>query len=147
MGRRHDTAGDEARLVQTSWRVLDGTAVAAWNALAARASEPNPFFESWYLLPSLRALDPAGRVRLLIMARGDEWLGLMPVTDETSYYGYPAPHLRNWTHANCFVGAPLVAAGEETAFWRGLLEWADRAGGASLFLHMAHLPLSGGLDV
>jgi CelD/BcsL family acetyltransferase involved in cellulose biosynthesis len=145
MGRRHDTAGDEARLMQTSWRELEGNAAAAaWKALAERASEPNPFFESWYLLPSLRALDPAGWVRLLIMARGDEWLGLMPVTDETSYYGYPAPHLRNWTHANCFVGAPLVAAGEETAFWGALLEWADRAGGASLFLHMAHLPLSGG---
>lgn len=146
LSRRNDAAGDAARLVQTSWREMEGgAAVAAWNALAARASEPNPFFESWYLLPSLRALDPAGRVRLLVMARGDEWLGLIPVTDETSYYGYPAPHLRNWTHANCFVGAPLVAAGEEAAFWRALLEWADRAGGASLFLHVAHLPLSGAL--
>jgi CelD/BcsL family acetyltransferase involved in cellulose biosynthesis len=146
LSRCQDAAGDAPRLVQTSWRELEGVAaVAAWNALAARASEPNPFFESWYLLPSLRALDPAGRVRLLIMARGDNWLGLMPVTDETSYYGYPAPHLRNWTHANCFVGAPLVATGEEEAFWRALLEWADRAGGASLFLHVAHLPLSGAL--
>ena len=116
-----------------------------WDALAQWASEPNPFFESWYLLPSLENLDPQGRVRLLVLEADGQLAGLMPVKQELDYYGHPLPHLRNWAHANCFLGAPLVARGFERMFWRELLAWADRRAGLSLFLHLAHLPSQGAL--
>lgn len=119
--------------------------VAAWDALAERASEPNPFYESWYLLPSLRAFDPRGTVRLLCFEAGGELAGLVPVRRERRYYGHPLPHWRNWLHANAFLGVPLVARGHEDAFWRALLAWADEHAGAGLFLHLARMPAEGAM--
>jgi len=117
-------------------------AVARWDRLAARAVEPNPFFEPWHLLPSLAALDPAGEAEVLVLEdSGGEWLGLIPLARSARYYRYPFPHAATWLHANAFLGAPLVARGHEDAFWRALLGWLDRAAHAALFLHLPGLPL------
>ncbi len=116
-----------------------------WAALAISAAESNPFFESWYLLPSLRALDPQGDIQLLRFEYDGLLAGLLPITRENRYYRWPVPHMRSWAHANCFLGAPLVAAGLERAFWRALLSWADANAGIALFLHLSHLPLDGPL--
>jgi CelD/BcsL family acetyltransferase involved in cellulose biosynthesis len=117
----------------------------AWNALALCASEPNPFHESWYLLPALRALDPQGRVKLLRIEVDGELAGLIPLRPERKYYKWPIPQLGNWVHGNCFLGAPLVAAGLERHFWAALLNWADRNAGKALFLHLGVMPLDGPL--
>jgi CelD/BcsL family acetyltransferase involved in cellulose biosynthesis len=114
---------------------------AAWDALAARATEPNPFFESWSLLPALRALDSDGSVQLLIFESDGAMVGLMPVQRDARYYGHPLPNIRGWVHANAFLGTPLVARGRETAFWRGLLAWCDAHAGGSLFLHLTQIAL------
>lgn len=116
-----------------------------WDALAACAAEPNPFFESWYLLPSLRTLDPRGQVQLLRFECDGQLAGLLPVAREMRYYRWPIPHHRSWIHANCFLGIPLVATGMERPFWRALLEWADTNAGTALFLHLSHLALAGPL--
>jgi CelD/BcsL family acetyltransferase involved in cellulose biosynthesis len=126
------------------WRVMAATAqVAAWDHLADRASEPNPFFESWYLLPSLRHLEAGAAI--LRFNLGGQLAGLLPIERPARYYRYPFPHLGNWQHPNMFCGAPLVAKGAEVAFWRALLGWADRHAGAALFLHLRGLPLTGPL--
>ena len=119
--------------------------IARWDLLSDSATEPNPFFESWYLLPSLRAFDQAKRVELLRVEADGELLGLMPLGRPLSYYGHPLPHLSSWIHANCFLGSPLVAKGAEAPFWRALLDWADRHAGKALFLHLARLPVDGAL--
>ena len=125
-----------------AWRELEAAEWrAAWGVLSARAAEPNPFFESWSLLPALRALDPEGEVELLIVEGNGTLAGLMPVRHERSYYGHRLPHVRGWIHANAFLGAPLVARGSETAFWQALLAWCDAHAGGSLFLHLAEIPL------
>lgn len=131
-------------LVSLPWRDCTDD-IRAWDALATRAAEPNPFFESWYLLPALRAFDPAGQVRILRFEQDGALAGLMPLARQSRYYGWPAPHLGNWLHANCFLGAPLVASGAEGPFWRSLLRWADRHAGPGLFLHLRDLPLQGAL--
>ena len=131
-------------LAAVPWRAL-ADSVAAWDALALCAAEPNPFFESWYLLPALAAFDPAGRIELLRFQADGQLAGLMPIARPRRYYGRPLPHLTGWLHANAFLGAPLVAAGMEQAFWRALLGWADRHAGAGLFLHLRQMPLSGPL--
>ncbi len=117
----------------------------AWNALAQCAVEPNPFFESWYLLPSLRALDSEERVRILMLEADGDLAGLMPLVHDKRYYGWRIPHMASWIHPNCFVGAPLVAAGFEHAFWRALFAWADREPGKGYFLHLGGIPLEGPL--
>jgi CelD/BcsL family acetyltransferase involved in cellulose biosynthesis len=124
------------------WRGIE-VEVAAWDRLAATAGEPNPFFESWYLLPSLRAFDPAGDVHLLRFETDGRLSGLMPIIRQRRYYRWPIPNLSNWLHDNCFLGAPLVARGMERAFWRSLLEWADAHASAALFLHLRQMPLAG----
>lgn len=106
-------------------------------------NEPNPFFESWYLLASLEALDPAERVHLLRVQADGALLGLLPVNRSRRYYGRPVPHMANWLHANCFLGTPLVACGMEDDFWRSMLQWADSNAGAALFLHLGGLPVDG----
>ena len=117
----------------------------AWDALAQRAPEPNPFYESWYLLASLRALDPAGTVRMLLCEANGELVAMLPLARQPRYYRRPLPHLAGWTHPNCFLAAPLVAAGRECEFWRALLGWADSEAGSGLFFHLSGLPLGGSL--
>ena len=115
----------------------------AWDALAACAAEPNPFNESWYLLAALRAFDPDGTVKLLRFEADGELAGLLPLHTPAKYYRWPVPHLAAWVHANCFLGAPLIARGLECEFWRALFEWADANAGRGLFLHLAQIPLAG----
>jgi CelD/BcsL family acetyltransferase involved in cellulose biosynthesis len=134
------------RLEARPWRDCEAASlVAQWDALAAEAAEPNPFYQSWYLLPSLRALDPADRVELLWLEEDGRLIGLMPVRRHPAYYGYPVPHLRNWVHDNCFCGLPLVAPGRERQFWRAVLAWCDATAGSSLFLHLMQMPATGPL--
>lgn len=130
-----------AQLRVDDWRKRDNAAgIRAWDALAAEASEPNPFFESWYLLPSLRALDPHGSVRLAVLELCGQWLGVIPLRWEPYYYGKPIPHWRLWCHENSFLGQPLIARGFEREFWHLLLDWFDHHATFALF---AHLPQFG----
>lgn len=133
-----------ASLAGTSWPAMADD-VAAWDALADEASEPNPFFESWYLLPSLRAFDPQGDVGALRFEIDGQLAGLMPLVRPSRYYRYPLPHLASWLHGNSFLGAPLVRRGAERAFWEALLLWADSHAGPGLFLHLRQMPLRGPL--
>lgn len=126
-----------------SWREMEAQ-VADWDRLATNASEPNPFFESWYLLPSLRAFDPDG-VDILQLRAGGELLGLMPIARSWRYYHLSLPNISGWAHHNMFLGAPLVATGTEESFWSALIDWCDRNAGAALFLHIAQIPLDGTL--
>ena len=139
---RAATSALPATTIRTAiWPGMETTdARAAWDALSERAIEPNPFFESWYLLPALRALNP-DNVFLLCAEQDGQLIGLLPLCKDARYYGRPIPHLGSWLHPNCFLGAPLVLAGQEQPFWRALLDWADHQGGSSLFLHLAQLPL------
>lgn len=126
------------------WRELDTpSARSAWDAIGRDAAEPNPFHESWYLLPALRALDPDGTVQLLRFNLDGRMAGIMPLRRQPRYYRWPLPNLGGWVHANCFLGVPLVATGAEEAFWSALLEWADDNAGRALFLHLAAMPLNG----
>jgi hypothetical protein len=57
----------------------------AWDALALCAAEPNPFHESWYLLPALRAHEPLGTVSLLRFEFDGELAGILPLRREARY--------------------------------------------------------------
>lgn len=116
-----------------------------WDALAARAAEPNPFAERWCAEPGLAAFDPRGRALVATLTVEGALAGIMPLAPNWRYEQYPFPNLSNWTHANAFCGAPLVAAGHEHAFWRELLGWADSNAGTALFLHLEALPANGPL--
>jgi CelD/BcsL family acetyltransferase involved in cellulose biosynthesis len=133
-------------LAALPWRAWDNPgARGAWDGLAARVGTPNPFFESWYLLPGLARFDPGARILIASLARGGMLEALVPLQRARRYGRHPLPHLAVWLHANAFLGAPLVAVGAEEAFWEALLDWADHHAGPALFLHTAALPLDSAL--
>lgn len=125
------------------WRAFADTD--GWDALAARAAEPNPFAERWCLAAGLEAFDDRGSVALATLVVGGRLAGILPLAHARRYERYPLPHVGNWLHPNAFCGVPLVAAGHEHAFWRGLLGWADGHAGGALFLHLEALPVEGPL--
>jgi CelD/BcsL family acetyltransferase involved in cellulose biosynthesis len=136
----------QPRLQVQPWRaahVLDNPW--DWEALARRASSPNPFFESWALLPALENFAAEHPVRLVTLHDGETLVALMPLALSRSYYGKAIPHVSSWLHHNAFCGAPLVAQGYEMAFWSALLEWGDASARGAAFLHLAKLPTDGPL--
>ncbi len=145
----HHRAGSSGRLACVPWRTLEQD-IEAWDTLALNASEPNPFFESWYLLPSLRHLPAAQGVMVLRFEMDGRLAGILPVRRANRYYRWPIPNISSWVHDNAFCGLPLVWRGAETAFWLAVLDWADRHPGAGLFLHLQGLtgpsPLHAALD-
>lgn len=132
------------RIACLDWHELEGR-IGEWEALADVASEPNPFFESWYLLPALRHLRETAPVRILCFEQDGELAGLLPLVRSPRYYRWPLPTLASWLHDNCFCGVPLVRAGVEVPFWRALLRWADQNAGLALFLHLRAMVVDGPL--
>jgi CelD/BcsL family acetyltransferase involved in cellulose biosynthesis len=137
-----NTNGDFAFAV-VSWRAFADRE--GWDALASHAAEPNPFAERWCLEAGLEAFDITGAVELGALSVDGKLAGVVPLVRSSRYEGYPFPYLGTWLHANSFCGAPLVATGQEHAFWRELLAWADRHAGLALFLHLEALPIEGPL--
>ncbi len=132
-----------AHFAVTAWRGF--TDHAGWDALAGDAAEPNPFAERWYLEAGLSAFDEADTVHLATLHDNGRLVGLLPIVRRLRYERYPFPNIANWLHANAFAGTPLVAAGQEHAFWRELFAWCDKEPGLALFLHIEALPADGPL--
>ncbi|GAB4478266.1 MAG: GNAT family N-acetyltransferase [Erythrobacter tepidarius] len=117
--------------------------IAAWEQLVKRAAEPNPFFEPWFLVPSLRHRGAAGPVTVKAWFHAGRLAGLLPIVRSARYYSHVVTHATVWLHANAFCGVPLVAAGLEQEFWRALLAHFDRTARRALFLHLPLLPADG----
>lgn len=97
-----------------------------WDALAVGASEPNPFAERWFLAPALKHLRDGRTVRLIEARDGDQRLaGIVPLVLKRGYARLPIACTTNWLHFQCFMGSPLVRAGQEEKFWRALLALLD----------------------
>lgn len=110
-----------------------------WDALAAVASEPNAFAEHWFVAASLATLGAQCDIRLIEVRRGARLIGLLTVSVETGYARLPVAHVENWLHRHAFLGTPLIAAGEEQAFWAAAIAALDAAGWAPNFLHLRGL--------
>jgi Acetyltransferase (GNAT) domain len=102
-----------------------------WSDLARNASEPNPFFEHWFLRPALTFLVYSDIIRLAEFRVGGVLCGIFPLSVRDSYGRSPVRNTGNWAHYQCFLGTPLVRAGYEQQFWLSLfkaLDGADWAG-------------------
>jgi hypothetical protein len=63
-----------------------------WERLAARAAEPNPFFEPWFLVPTLRHWGTADGVRVKASFHDGRLAGMMPVARQSRYSGHRLTH-------------------------------------------------------
>ena len=81
-----------------------------WEALAAEAAEPNPFYEHWMLLPALEAYGAREAFRCVVVWDDGALGALFPLELARRYHGLPLPVLRSWRHRNMLVDTPLVRA-------------------------------------
>ena len=114
-----------------------------WDQLAAQCSEPNPFFERWFISASdhLTAVD--GGVRLAVVEDDDGLVGLLPLCQSRDYGHVPVRHVENWLHHNMFLGVPLIRTGFEKRFWTALIEALDSDRWAHGFLHLRSITEDG----
>ncbi len=123
------------------WTELDLPALLpAWRHLAAHCATPNPFFEDWFLIPSLQAYDPQGAVRLALLVERGRLVALTTHWRDPNYHGRKLANLAPWHHPNMFCALPLVARGFETAFWRALLADTDASAQGAWFYHFPSVP-------
>ncbi len=137
------TRAPEVRVVVSpAETAIDGLA-ADWEKLAQVASEPNAFAEHWFVRASLPTMASGHDVRLMEVRRGPRLIGLLPVTVEQGYARLPVRLVKNWSHTQMFLGTPLVALGEEQAFWTAILKALDAADWAPNFLHLRGIAEAG----
>jgi len=109
--------------------------VPAWDALARDALEPNPFYESWMLLPALRAFGAGQDVRVVLVWKGERLIGLFPFHRVARHRSLPVSALRSWLHVHCLLCTPLVLAGNASACLDALFSWCDAS-----FIDFRYLP-------
>src|SRR5215813_851174 len=110
--------------------------VEQWQELASHALEPNPFYESWMLIPALRsfARDKDVRVVLVFSTVQDESIlcGVFPLEKKSRYKGLPVGTFSMWQHIYCALCTPLIRAGYERECLNLLFERLDSEGGCAL---------------
>lgn len=120
---------------------LDGLAT-----LADMATEPNSFYEPWFLGPALRYMvgdDPVRLVGIWQNRPHPSLIALFPLTIVMQYGRLPIRHVTNWAHFQCFYAAPLIAAGAEETAWTALLTHLDQAAWAPAFLSLTRIEAEG----
>jgi len=135
-GRRGGISRGPSRLTRSPIPIgeLTPAQLTAWSELAARAAEPNPFFEPEFLLPAARHLGESG-IGMLVVQEGDrDWLACMPVCHHLNVRGARVPALSAWRHLYSFLGTPLVAGSGVQEGTERLLEQALRASRLGVFV-------------
>jgi CelD/BcsL family acetyltransferase involved in cellulose biosynthesis len=123
---------------QVEWRGLSTLAPIApeWRALAARAIEPNVFYEPAFALAAAPVFGAeAGAV--LVRNAGGKLTGLFPARIER-WRGVLAPTLVGWTHPFAPLGIPLVDPDEPEAV---IAAWLDHLAGDTTMPAQLLLPL------
>ncbi len=100
-----------AHALTAEWRALSQLEPIAgeWRELAARALEPNVFYEPAFVLAAARLFGrEAGAVLVWSGTSPRRLLGFFPARMETRRYGLKLPVLAGWTHPYAPLGVPLV---------------------------------------
>jgi CelD/BcsL family acetyltransferase involved in cellulose biosynthesis len=82
------------RVEVRSVEALSKADAARWRELAARAVEPNPFFEPDFVVPAARRLGTRPGF-LLVAEDGGDWAACLPVRREARFRKIPGP-ARRW---------------------------------------------------
>jgi CelD/BcsL family acetyltransferase involved in cellulose biosynthesis len=107
--------------------------IAAWRDLAARALEPNPFFEPECLVPAARHLPDGAQLRIVVASDGAAWHGVLPVTARSSWRGVPwAVWDARGLDTAVGLGTPLLSA--EPGAAGAVLDGLRSAGGAGVLV-------------
>jgi len=129
---RGGVAGTFASRTISDWAELEALQD-AWEELAAASVEPNPFYESWMLLPALRSFARRERVEVVLVFRGDLLCGLFPIAHRRGRAGL-------WRHPYCYLTAPLLRRGCERA---AIHCWLDTLAARAALVRLEDVPGDG----
>jgi CelD/BcsL family acetyltransferase involved in cellulose biosynthesis len=109
-----------------------------WDDLASNASDPNVFFERWFLAPAMASFGAGRDVILACVHRGSSrkdvapaMVGLFPLERSPGGFGR-ARTLKLFWNQYTFLQTPLVRQGHEVETWDALLKWTDERSGCDL---------------
>ena len=98
-----------------------------WQELALDAIEPNPFYESWMLIPALRSLATGKDVRVVLVLDRSEnpprLCGVFPIERVARYKKLPVAAFRLWQHIYCALCTPLIRTGRASETLDAFTEW------------------------
>ncbi|MEA2436591.1 MAG: hypothetical protein QOF65_1147 [Thermoleophilaceae bacterium] len=113
-----------------------------WRELAARALEPNPFFEPEFVMPAARRLGEEAALVGIADKAGD-WLACLPVSFTHRWKRLPLSAITAWRHLYCFLGTPLVAPDEPERALEQLIERGLDNGGRARMLGLEWMRADG----
>ena len=131
-------------LLRTQWRPLASLAgdAAAWRELAARALEPNVFYEPSFALAAAPVFAPEAGALLVSSAAG-RLLGLFPMRIERRRYGFPAALLVGFVHSYAPLGTPLIDRDHADAVFDAFFGHLEREKSLPSLLLLPLLPEDG----
>ena len=112
---------------------------AEWARLAARAAEPNPFFEPDFILPAARQLVASRRPTVLVARKRVDgrmrMIGALPLSPAGQFLAGPA---RAWRDPLMALGAPLLDRDHAVEAFSAFLAWVGerRPLAKAIVLHM-----------
>ena len=114
-----------AAKLRTEWRAFDTlpSMVDAWRSLAARALEPNVFYDPAFALAAAPVFGK-GAGAMLVWSTNGRLMGLFPGCTERGHAGAQTA-MAGWTHSYAPLGVPLVDRDEPEAV---IAAWLDELG-------------------
>jgi hypothetical protein len=117
-----------------------------WDDLAEHAVEPNPFYESWMLLPALRNYGSGKDLRFLMVfgETGNSLLcAVFPLVRAHRFMGLPVSTWTMWKYDHCPLTTPLIRKGYEREALKVLFEWLGSGEGECDLLELKHVAADG----
>lgn len=119
---------------------------AAIDRLAAQATDANPFYEPWFMLPLLKAFGRRQRLCALLVyaSAGTELLGFFPFERTLFHRRLPLPCLRLWRDPEHWVlrSTPLIREGALGMCVAALTDWLGRSPDSPRLIDLPQLPAS-----
>jgi hypothetical protein len=91
--------------------------ISGWDDLAMAALEPNPFYESWMLIPAIRNLGAGRDFKFVLIFKSSPvpggaplLCGVFPLERHRRYLGMPISAYSFWKYSHCFLTVPLIRA-------------------------------------
>lgn len=126
---------------------LDATTMLAWERLASRAVEPNPFFSPAFVVPASRHLSSGSEVCIMFVRDGEELIFAAPIVDTRRWRRLRFRVVRTWCHDQCFLGAPIVVDDDRAELaWRLVLDALARRRHRPHLLILELMPTGGRLE-
>jgi hypothetical protein len=136
--------------LHVEWRPLTELAPLAepWHALAARALEPNVFYEPAFALAAAPVFGhEVGAGLVWAGAVGARLVGVFPGRIERRRYGLAPPVLVGWTHPYAPLGTPLIDRDLGAAVIAAFLDHLARDPGLPSLLLLPYCPEQGPLTL